>query len=85
LARLEWNAPAMRVASEPPMFSTDVAMEQAAAGVRFREAYRHAAAAAEHAGQGRTPEASLAARISPGASADLRLDELNARLTALAP
>jgi argininosuccinate lyase len=84
LARLEWNAPAMRAAIEPAMYATDVAIEQAAAGVPFREAYRQAAEAATAAGQGRMPEASLAARVSPGASADLRLDELRARLGELA-
>jgi argininosuccinate lyase len=83
LARLEWNATAMRAAIEPSMYATDVAIEQAAAGVPFREAYRQAAEAASAAGQGRTPESSLAARVSPGASADLRLDELRARLLAL--
>jgi argininosuccinate lyase len=31
------------------------------------------------AGYGRTPESSLAARVSPGAAADLRLDELRER------
>ena len=36
------------------------------------------------AGQGRTPEGSLAARTSPGAPADLRLDQLQARWDALA-
>jgi argininosuccinate lyase len=85
LARLEWNATAMRAAIEPSMYATDVAIEQAAAGVPFREAYRQAAEAASAAGQGRTPESSLAARVSPGASADLRLDELRARLLALEP
>jgi argininosuccinate lyase len=83
LARMEWNAAAMRAAIEPAMYATDVAIEQAAAGVPFREAYRRAAEAAAAAGQGRTPEASLAARVSPGAAADLRLDELAARLRAL--
>ena len=39
--------------------------------------------AADSAGQGRTPEGSLAARVSPGAAADLRLDELLARWDAL--
>ncbi|MEO5558574.1 MAG: argininosuccinate lyase [Dokdonella sp.] len=80
LARLEWNAPEMRVAIEPAMYATDAAIEQAAAGVPFRDAYRQAAESATAAGQGRTPEASLAARVSPGANADLRLDELRARL-----
>ena len=42
------------------------------------------AAAADSAGQGRTPEGSLAARTSPGAAADLRLDQLQARWDALA-
>lgn len=80
LAHLVWNAPAMRAAIEPAMYATDVAIEQAAAGVPFREAYRHAAETAATAGQGRSPEASLAARVSLGATADLRLDELRARL-----
>lgn len=80
LARMQWNAPAMRAAIEPAMYATDVAIEQAAAGVPFRDAYRLAAEAAGSAGQGRTPEQSLAARVSPGAHADLRLDELRARL-----
>ena len=83
LARMQWNVREMRAAIEPSMYATDVAIEQAAAGVPFRDAYRQAAASANAAGQGRTPEASLAARVSPGAAADLRLDELRARLQAL--
>jgi len=84
LARMEWNETAMRAAIEPAMYATDVAIEQSAQGVPFREAYRAAAEAAQSAGHGRTPEQSLAARTSPGAHADLRLDELRARLDALA-
>ncbi|MEP7044269.1 MAG: argininosuccinate lyase [Dokdonella sp.] len=83
LAQLQWNAAPMRAAIESSMYATDVAIDQAAAGVPFREAYRQAAESAAVAGQGRTPEASLAARVSPGASADLQLDELHARLRAL--
>jgi argininosuccinate lyase len=83
LARLQWNEAPMRAAIEPAMYATDVAIEQAAAGVPFRDAYRAAAAAASEAGQGRTPEASLAARVSPGAGHDLRLDQLAARLAQL--
>ena len=59
---------------------TDVAIEQAAAGVPFREAYRAAADTAASAGEGRTPESSLAARTSPGAGHDLRLNDLAERL-----
>jgi argininosuccinate lyase len=84
LARIEWNAAAMRAAIEPAMYSTDIAIEQAAAGVPFRDAYRSAMEGVANAGNGRTPEASLAARVSPGASADLRLDTLRERLHAIA-
>lgn len=83
LARMKWNASVMRAAIEPSMHATDVAIEQAAQGVPFRDAYRAAAKAADAAGQGRTPEQSLAARTSPGAHADLRLDDLHKRLLAL--
>lgn len=83
LRNIEWKPAAMRAAIEPSMYATDVAIEQAAAGVPFRDAYRAAAEAASAVGAGRTPEASLAARVSPGAAGDLRLDVLRARLTAL--
>lgn len=83
LEGLQWNAEAMRAAIEPSMYATDVAIESAIAGVPFREAYRAAADAASAAGQGRTPEASLQARTSPGAAGDLRLDTLRQRLAAL--
>ncbi|HPW14025.1 MAG TPA: argininosuccinate lyase, partial [Thermomonas sp.] len=46
-------------------------------------AYKAAAASADRAGQGRTPEGSLAVRTSPGGAADLRLDTLRARFDAL--
>ena len=83
LATMEWDAPRMRAAIEPAMYATDVAIEAAVAGVPFRDAYRAAAEAASAAGEGRTPEASLAARVSPGSAADLRLDALRARLAEL--
>jgi len=83
LARIEWNPERMRAAIEPSMYATDAAIEAAVRGVPFRDAYRSAAASADAAGEGRTPEESLAARVSPGAAADLRLDSLRARLDAL--
>ncbi|MCB1575324.1 MAG: argininosuccinate lyase, partial [Xanthomonadales bacterium] len=49
----------------------------------FREAYRAAAESSSASGQGRSPEASLAARTSPGSAADLRLDVLRTRLAEL--
>ncbi len=84
LRAFTWNAGALTAAIEPAMYATDVAIEQAAAGVPFREAYRRAAETAASAGEGRSPEASLAARVSPGGAADLRLAELEARWRALA-
>ena len=83
LANLEWREDRIRVAIDSGMYATDVAVEAAIAGVPFREAYKVAAASADSAGQGRTPEGSLAARTSPGAAADLRLDELRTRWNTL--
>ena len=80
LANLEWRDDRLRAAIDAGMYATDVAVEAAIAGVPFREAYKAAAASSDTAGQGRSPEASLAARVSPGAAADLRLDLLRARL-----
>ncbi|WP_337245325.1 argininosuccinate lyase [Luteimonas sp. gir] len=84
LANLEWREDRLRAAVDSGMYATDVAVEAAIAGVPFREAYQAAAASADTAGQGRTPEGSLAARTSPGGAADLRLDALRARWDALA-
>lgn len=83
LADLRWNDAVLRAAIEPAMYATDLALEQAIAGVPFRDAYRAAADAAHTLGD-RTPTQSLAARISPGACADLRLDAIAARIATLA-
>jgi argininosuccinate lyase len=80
LTRMVWRDDRMKAAIEPAMYATDVAIEQAASGVPFREAYRRAADITDSLGEGRTPERSIAARVSPGGAADLRLDELRARL-----
>ncbi|RPE82028.1 argininosuccinate lyase [Vulcaniibacterium tengchongense] len=82
LRNLEWKPEAMRAALDPSMYATDLAVDLARQGLPFREAYRQAADPARWA-QG-DPAASLAARVSPGAAADLRLDELRRRLEALA-
>jgi len=83
LANLEWREDRLRAAIDSGMYATDVAVEAAVAGVPFRDAYKAAAASADSAGQGRTPEGSLAARVSPGAAADLRLEVLQSRWQAL--
>jgi argininosuccinate lyase len=82
LRNLEWRAERMRAALDPSMYATDLAVDLARQGVPFREAYRQAADPTRWA-EG-DPEASLAARTSPGAGADLRLAELAARLHELA-
>lgn len=81
LRNLEWKPERLRAALDPSMYATDLAVDLARAGLPFREAYQQAADPARWA-QG-DPEASLAARVSPGAAADLRLDTLRLRLQAL--
>ena len=81
LRNLEWKPEAMRAALDPSMYATDLAMDLAGQGIPFREAYQQAADPARWAAG--DPVASLAARISPGAAADLRLQHLRERLQAL--
>lgn len=81
LRRMQWMPEAMRAALEPAMYATDLAVDLAKQGMPFRDAYRDAADPARWA-EG-DPAASLAARVSPGAAGDLRLDALRARLDAL--
>jgi argininosuccinate lyase len=69
----------MRRAISKECFATDRAVELAAKGVPFREAYREVARELDTLTAG-DPDASLRARVSPGAPGDLRLDELAARL-----
>lgn len=81
LRNLEWRAERMRAALEPSMYATDLAVDLARQGVPFRDAYRQAADPKRW--QEGDPARSLAERVSPGAAADLRLDELHRRLAAL--
>ena len=81
LRNLGWNAERMQDALEPSMYATDLAVDMAKSGVPFREAYKQAADPQRWA-QG-DPSASLRARVSPGASGDLRLTQLRERLQGL--
>ena len=78
LRSIEWNPAAMRAALDPSMFATDLAVDLAREGVPFRDAYRRAADP-QRWEQG-DADASLAARVSPGAAGDLRLSVLQRRL-----
>jgi argininosuccinate lyase len=81
LRNLEWQPQRMREAIEPSMYATDLAVDLARQGVPFRDAYRQAADPARWTPG--VPDASLAARASPGAAGDQRLDTLRQRLLAL--
>jgi argininosuccinate lyase len=81
LRNLEWQPERMLAALEPSMYATDLAVDLAREGLPFRDAYRQAADPARWA-EG-DPEASLAARVSPGSGSNLCLLELHARLAAL--
>jgi argininosuccinate lyase len=81
LRRMQWKPDAMRAALEPSMYATDLAVDLAKQGMPFRDAYREAADPARWAAG--DPAATLAARVSPGAAGDLRLETLRARLDAL--
>jgi argininosuccinate lyase len=79
---LSFDRERMLAAITPECFATDRAVELAAAGVPFREAYRRVAGELETLERG-DAAASLSARVSPGAPGDLRLGELEARLAAI--
>ena len=81
MRELAWKPERMRAAVDRSMYATDLAVGLARRGVPFRDAYRQASdPAAWEEGE---PEASLAARISPGASGDPQLDALRVRFAAL--
>src|SRR5690606_14005403 len=79
LRRMRWNEDTMRDSLDPSMYATDLAVDLARQGVPFRDAYRQAADPARWA-EG-DPEASLAARVSPGAPGNPKLELLRARLS----
>jgi argininosuccinate lyase len=76
---LSFNAKRSEAAISEDMFATDVAVEAAASGVPFREAYQKAAHDLD-ARKGRDATQSLKARTSPGAPGDPLLDVLKGRL-----
>ncbi|HAI59772.1 MAG TPA: argininosuccinate lyase, partial [Xanthomonadaceae bacterium] len=81
LREVEWVPERMHAAIEPSMYATDLAVELAAQGLPFRDAYK-AAANPQH-WHDRDAAASLRARLSPGAAGDLQLGVLAARWNAL--
>jgi argininosuccinate lyase len=80
--RMELDRARMAAAITPDLYATDAAVELAMAGVPFRTAYRQVADSLASLAA-RTPEESLRARTSPGATGDLMLGVLRERLCAL--
>ena len=78
---LEFKQENMLQAITPEMFATDIALQKAAEGVPFREAYLMAKQKMDENAQLDVQE-SLARRISPGACGDLQLDRIRLRLEA---
>jgi argininosuccinate lyase len=76
---LEFKPDRMKQAISTDMFATDAALEQAARGVPFRQAYLEAKKRLGELGAPE-PESSLAQRVSPGACGDLQLDRIRRRL-----
>ncbi len=77
--KLVLNPENMRAGIEPEMYATDRAMELAAEGMPFRDAYRQALQEPGDLAR-RDPQRSLAARVSPGAPGNLCIDALRHRL-----
>jgi argininosuccinate lyase len=76
---LEFKQENMLEAITPEMFATDIALQNAAAGVPFREAYLMAKQQIDETALLDVQE-SLARRVSPGACGDLQLDRIRLRL-----
>jgi len=72
---LEFKRQNMLNAISPEMFATDLALEQAAAGVPFRSAYLAAKNQLDQ-NEAMDVSVSLAQRRSPGACGDLQLDRI---------
>ena len=80
MRELAWKPGPMRAGLDRSMYATDLAVDLARQGMPFRDAYRQAAEPLRW--KDGDPDASLAARVSPGASGDPQLDLLHGRLAA---
>ncbi len=72
----------MQASIDPELFSTDLATKLAKQGIPFRDAYRQVAESLSEVEAGDL-EKTLQARVSPGASGNLYLRQLTARLQGL--
>lgn len=81
VAEMKIDPERMAAAINRPMFATDRAVELVKEGLPFRDAYKRVGTEVDRLTAG-DAGASLQARVSPGACADLRLDAIAARITA---
>ena len=79
VAHTQFDEDALAKAMEPAMHATDRALELAADGLPFRDAYRQVMNEMPELAK-RSAADSLEARVSPGGCANLMLDQLSARL-----
>ena len=82
IKNLQFNEKAMLAAITPEMFSTDVAVNAVKQGKTFREAYQSAMQEQDAMNNSNVID-SLKQRVSPGATGDLRLDDMRERLNTL--
>lgn len=82
LQRTEFKLDRMRLAIDGAMMATDKAVELAAGGMSFREAYRQVGDSLGELSAA-DPERSLRDRVSLGGCADLGLDRIAARIQSL--
>ncbi len=88
IRNFKWKSTQLMAALEPAMLATDWAIDQAADGVPFREAYQAVAEQLNDITEIKMSDAghhSLSSRISPGACGALQLDILRSRLDDLNP
>jgi argininosuccinate lyase len=83
LGSIEFDRNAMRDAIDADMHATDQAVDLAAEGVPFRDAYRQVADSLGNGEPAPDPLESIEARVSPGACGNLCLDTLGERLEGL--
>jgi len=83
LRGMQWKPERLAQAFDDGMYATDKAVELAVSGLPFREAYK-LAAVEPLPSHGADPEASLAARVSPGGHSALDVENMKRRWTALA-
>ena len=82
IENMHFHTKTMSDAITPELFSTDIAVDEVKKGKTFREAYRTAMQETE-AMQNADAKTSLEQRVSPGATGNLMLAELNQRLQSL--